>query len=494
MQQRSRAVLIESEETITGASNAAGRSASSCGLSTLQTQPCSLKRCSLKDTALNWWAYRTLGMKDEAKFSQYGAGSVRPTTGAQTGSFEGTMQLGFDGKWALDFRIKPSDDPQRDQQAKVAVFIDGQRVATVENRLAGLQDGSDPTTYDLAVVRPDGAPAEEIMVYGSSFHFRFEWISGDARNATNAQDGKQLADGMAVLMGHAHCRQVYAYNIALTAPGAQTTPPEMRDIIETLYRKHPGVKAAASSECDSNDNAGLGMAGVYAECVSPPRAVFVENEAPDAMKPLFRAGLRAMICSTSRENPAENWGYVTILQQVGVTTSSLIPWHLCEPGRKSFGASEAGDLLLGRVEGLSSCLRTCRDADGTNPVYCHKTCRKTNAALAKMPNLKRLVTNADVVLKPLPVYRRFSRANMRTDGFNKTAVWQDFTLEQCKKACNALDGCVGFVRDVQTDDMVQGTCYGRTSSDASKCGKLFLNTDWASYIQTDVPNSCPVPA
>ena len=69
-------------------------------------------------------------------------------------------------------------------------------------------------------------------------------------------------------------------------------------------------------------------------------------------------------------------------------------------------------------------------------------------------------------------------------------MWEGMTAEDCGRACEALENCVGFVRDVGTHDNAKRTCYGRTSGDAAMCGRQMLNADWASYIRKGEKHSC----
>ena len=91
---------------------------------------------------------------------------------------------------------------------------------------------------------------------------------------------------------------------------------------------------------------------------------------------------------------------------------------------------------------------------------------------------------------PPPRYLRFEKNNIRSDGFSGSAMWEGMTAEDCGRACEALENCVGFVRDVGTHDSAKGTCYGRTSGDAAMCGRQMLNADWASYIRKGEKHSC----
>lgn len=201
-QERSRALLVESADAELGAKP--------CGVTLSQVQPCQDKRCNVHTTPMNWWNQRDTHAADvkAGAFERYGGGSVRLAEGHAKGALSGRMDLGFEGVWELQFRFKPSDDPARDAEDTVKIFVDGERVATLRNKLAGEADGSDPNMFDMPFVRPEGPTDQPLFVYGRSFQYRLEFESSNTRAYAHP----------VVMMGQGLCKKAFAYNLALRNP------------------------------------------------------------------------------------------------------------------------------------------------------------------------------------------------------------------------------------------------------------------------------------
>ena len=386
-QERSRALLVESADAELGAKP--------CGITLSQVQPCQDKRCNVHSTPMNWWNQRDTHAADvkAGAFERYGGGSVRLAEGHAKGAFSGRMDLGFEGVWELQFRFKPSDDPARDAEDTVKIFVDGERVATLRNKLAGEADGSDPNMFDMPFVRPEGPTDQPLFVYGRSFQYRLEFESSNTRAHSHP----------VVMMGQGLCKKAFAYNIALRNPadvadggiggtqsaisavgsGAPKEPgfePNIalskrvrmsRSEVKAAEDKLPAEVREAAATCDKQ-TAGLGEPWVYAECTGSPRNILVREEAPEAMKKFFDAGLRGMICPVSRGTTAkaedERWGYLSL------EGKNRDVWQMCVMCEKSFTRDDALSLLEGRVEGKKVCTETCLKQGGCNDVYCSKVC------------------------------------------------------------------------------------------------------------------------
>eukprot|EP00947_MAST-08B_sp_MAST-8B-sp1_P001952 g1952.t1 len=435
-QERSRALVIRSDDPLP-----AGLPASkACGIATLESRPCERKKCSIHTSTLNWDAYQSPETRAGGAFERYAAGSVRLAEGRTAGNMTGSMQLGFAGKWELQFRFKPAENPERDPDDTVTVYINGKRIATLRNELAGESDGSDPNTFDTPYVRPERSSGE-FLVYGASFTYNFVFSSSKA-----AADMHPV-----VMMGDAVCREAFAYNVALNDPdemeidGLEADSKRMAAATQFAIAALPKeVRDAAPATCQL-PTAGLGAAKVYAECTGSVRSVNVRSEAPAQMKKFFDAGLRGLICpvsaGTKTKSAEERWGYVSVRQDVGPS-----PWRLCEPCRETFTSEMAFDLIndvQGKAHpggGAGMCRAVCAAKDGCNKVFCEKAC--TLSPTLKPQAGGQTINKLEEPKGPngKPVYKRYPRANMRTDGFDGAQVWSGKTAAQCGLACDVLEG------------------------------------------------------